>query len=471
MFRSRLIAPYQHAGVNWIVARETSADRPGGILCDEMGLGKTVQMLAAMTLNVRAKTLIIVPKSIVSQWRSEVHRFVPRFRVHTFDGQKRTVPVFDNEPTVVIAPYSVIGTRKGSPACPLLDIAWDRVILDEAHEIRNPKSAMHVTCMQVKAPIRWVMTGTPVFNSLRDFVSLGAFIGLDRQTIQNYTEDVRARYVIRRTKVDLCKFNIRLELPPLDFENVELEMYPEERDIYEQAFEQGRQVVSSVVVNNFTHIQELLEAFLRVRQVMAWPQMYLDGIARKQGEEPEAWTGRSKKLETLMELIASHPKEKSLIFCQFIGEMDRIQELLVTAGVQTFRIDGSVDHEQRAERIQGFKTASTGVFLIQIKSGGVGLNLQEATRVYITCPAWNPATELQAIARSHRTGQTQKVTVRRLIYTGEEALPSVEQSILALQETKTKVCAEVLNDERIMAQIPLTKSKVSVRDLKKIFRV
>jgi SNF2 family DNA or RNA helicase len=101
----------------------------------------------------------------------------------------------------------------------------------------------------------------------------------------------------------------------------------------------------------------------------------------------------------------------------------------------------------------------------------VGLNLQEATRVYITCPAWNPATELQAIARSHRTGQTQKVVVRRLIYTGEERLPSVEESILSLQEAKTKVCAELLNDQRLMEQIPKRKSQVTVHDLKKIFRV
>jgi SNF2 family DNA or RNA helicase len=112
----------------------------------------------------------------------------------------------------------------------------------------------------------------------------------------------------------------------------------------------------------------------------------------------------------------------------------------------------------------------------------VGLNLQQATRVYITSPAWNPATELQAIARAHRTGQTQKVTVRKLIYTGEEggvtpdgrirpALPSVEESILALQETKTKVCAEVLNDSRVLAQMPTTNPKVTIHALKKIFRV
>jgi SNF2 family DNA or RNA helicase len=249
-------------------------------------------------------------------------------------------------------------------------------------------------------------------------------------------------------------------------------MYPEERELYAEAYEAGREVAGQTVQNALAYMQALLEAFLRIRQVMSWPQMYLDGIARKQEEEPRRWEGRSKKMETLLECVKTHPKEKSLIFCQFIGEMNRIQELLAAENLPVFRIDGSVDKDQRGERIAGFKAAPAGaVFLIQIKSGGVGLNLQEATRIYITCPSWNPATELQAISRAHRTGQTQRVTVRRFIYTGEERLPSVEQSILELQERKSKVCAEVLNDQRILAQLPRGTSKVSVHALKKIFHV
>jgi SNF2 family DNA or RNA helicase len=471
MFRSRLIAPYQHEGVQWMVRRETEQNA-GGFLCDEMGLGKTVQVLATMTVNIRPRTLIIVPKSIVSQWAAETARFVPSFRVHVFDGVKRTVPVFDNLPTVVIAPYSVIGTRKGSPMCPLLNINWDRVILDEAHEIRNPKSATHIACRRIVAPIRWVMSGTPIFNSNRDFMALGAFVGIGREVFETSVEEVRRKFVLRRTKVDLSKYNKRLELPPLDFANIDLEMYPEERELYAEAYEAGREVAGQTVQNALAYMQALLEAFLRIRQVMSWPQMYLDGIARKQEEEPRRWEGRSKKMETLLECIKTHPKEKSLIFCQFIGEMNRIQELLAAENLPVFRIDGSVDKDQRGERIAGFKAAPAGaVFLIQIKSGGVGLNLQEATRIYITCPSWNPATELQAISRAHRTGQTQRVTVRRFIYTGEERLPSVEQSILELQERKSKVCAEVLNDQRILAQLPRGTSKVSVHALKKIFHV
>ena len=485
MLKTRLICPYQHDGLKWLVARELDQTHPGGFLCDEMGLGKTVQLIATMLVNPKAHTLIIVPKSIVGQWCAEVARFAPSLTTYAFDGAKRQLP--DKLPSIVVAPYSVMPARIGSPTCPLLAVQWDRVILDEGHEIRNRKSKVHIACRALQAPIRWIVTGTPVFNSIKDFVALCAFVGLPREVVQGYTDKIREKFVLRRTKTDVALHNARLELPPLDFQNLELEMYPEERDLYSDVFQKGQAIVRHVFAagTQNMHQMELLECLLRTRQVMTWPQLYLDGIALKEESDPEPWLGRSRKMEVLMETIKTHPKEKALIFTQFMGEMDRIQELLGELKIPTFRIDGSVPKEQREERIKDFKSGpKNSVFIIQIKAGGVGLNLQEATRVYITCPAWNPATELQAIGRAHRTGQTQKVVVRRLIYMGEEegtvgsdgrtrsALPSVEQSIMQLQEGKAKVCAEVLNDPRLETQVPnVTRTKITIHALKKIFAV
>ena len=484
LLKTRLISPYQHTGVRWLVERETSLDHPGGFLCDEMGLGKTVQLIATMIANPKPKTLIIVPKSIVGQWCSELARFAPSIKTHAFDGAKRHLP--ENIPDVIIAPYSVLPQRVGAPPCPLLKVSWDRIILDEGHEIRNKKSKCHITCMALWAPIRWVVTGTPVFNSMKDFVTLCRFVGIPREIVQGYTNAVREKYVLRRTKEEVARHNKRLELPPCDFKNLEMEMYPEERGLYSEAFEKGQNVVRSVLgaENQGAHQMALLEALLRVRQVMTWPQLYIDGLAIKEDTDPVKWEGRSKKMETLIESIKSHPTEKTLVFTQFMGEMDRIQELLAEFGAPTFRIDGSVIKEAREERIAGSKSCKgPAVFLIQIKAGGVGLNLQEATRVYITTPAWNPATELQAIARAHRTGQTSRVVVRRLIYIGEQGtigpdgnirgcLPSVEQSIMHLQEGKAKVCAEILNDPKLASQVPnVTRTKITIHALKKIFNV
>jgi SNF2 family DNA or RNA helicase len=170
-------------------------------------------------------------------------------------------------------------------------------------------------------------------------------------------------------------------------------------------------------------------------------------------------------MDTLFRMVESHPDEKSLIFCQFMGEMDHIQSKLKNP---VFRIDGSVDKEDRIEQMKLFKAApSNATLIIQIKSGGTGLNLQEATRVYITAPSWNPATELQAIGRSHRNGQTKNVYVKKLVYTD-----TVEENIMALQGYKSTICAEVLDDKRLEHQIPVKESakNISMIDIMKIFR-
>jgi SNF2 family DNA or RNA helicase len=198
--------------------------------------------------------------------------------------------------------------------------------------------------------------------------------------------------------------------------------------------------------------------------------MYLSGIAKQNETVPEKWVGRSRKMETLFEMIKGHPNEKALIFCQFRGEMNHIQKNMTRP---VYRIDGSVPKEDRVSQIEGFKKAAPGaVFIIQIRSGGQGLNLQEATRVYITAPSWNPATELQAIGRSHRTGQTQPVYVKKLVYKECSRFVSVEEEMMALQGHKSIVCSKVLNDERIEKQIPVnrTSAKISILDIKKIFK-
>ena len=475
LLKTRLISPYQHDGLRWLADRESDPNHPGGFLCDEMGLGKTVQMLAVMCVNP-TRTLVVVPKSIVSQWRDEIQKFAPHLSVCVFDGAKRVLTDAD----VTIAPYSVLPTRVGMPVCPLLHVRWGRVILDEGHEIRNRRSKTHIAACALYGTIRWIVTGTPVFNSMADFVALCGFLGHNRKDVQAIPDSYRQLYVLRRTKADVAKYNPRLELPPCDFENLELEMYDEEFDLYHEVYERAQGVIRNIMNsgNQGMHQMELLEALMRTRQVMTWPQAYLNGIAAQSKTEPDEWKGRSKKMEVLLDSITAHPTEKSLVFCNFIGEMDEIQRRLGDRTV--FRIDGSVDKATRDSSIAAFTASSEAqdaprpapVFLIQIKAGGVGLNLQAATRVYITAPSWNPATELQAIARAHRTGQTKKVVVRRLVYIGSDSVPSIEQSIMGLQAGKAALSAELLKDPRLLDQIQnATKTKLNIRTLKKIFSV
>ena len=463
----RLFAPYQREGVLWLLSMEnqTSGVR-GGFLCDEMGLGKTVQLLATMLGNPKTRTLLVVPKSIITQWVEEIARFAPSLSVCVFDGPNRR---YDAKKDIVIAPYSLLSSNDVT----LHMVQWNRVILDEAHEIRNKTSKLFKSVCQLKTQIKWIVTGTPVFNSMEDFVSLCTFLGLSKTVVQGMTNKIKDIYILRRTKEDLAKINERLRLPPCYFENVELEMYPDEKQLYEVVFLEAQDTIRDAFKNAVSLNAKnmiILECLLRARQCMIWPAMYLEGIAKQNETKPEKWVGRSKKMETLFEMIESHPSEKSLVFCQFRGEMNYIQSQMKCP---VFRIDGSVPKEERVRQIEGFKKIQGGaVFIIQIRCGGQGLNLQEATRVYITGPSWNPATELQAIGRSHRTGQTRPVYVKKLIYKECPRFVSVEEEILALQGHKSLVCAEVLNDERIEKQIPVnrTTDKISILDIKKIFR-
>jgi len=452
----------------------------GGFLCDEMGLGKTVQSIALMLGNP-GKTLVIAPKSVTSQWKEEINRFAPMLRVLVHEGVNRTNDARDFDGyDVVVTSYSLL-VERGKPkdtTTVLHKIGWHRVMLDEGHEIRNRSSKVSASAKNLRGLNRWIITGTPVFNSIKDFISLCEFIGIDKSLVQGMTDKIRDTYILRRTKEDVSKFNKRLELPPCDFENVELDMFPEEQKLYSRVFDESRGIVKDIFKNSENvamHMMHILECFLRCRQAMIHPQMYLDGNAKKKDLDPELWEHPVRKMTYLLESVKSHPKEKSLIFSQFMGEMEAMHEMFHDAGIHVFRLDGSVSQDERTRQIMEFrKFEKPCVFIIQIKAGGVGLNLQEATRVYITAPSWNPATELQAIGRSHRTGQSHKVIVKKLFYKGDTECPSIEETIMALQSHKSSVCAEVLNDPRLLESIPSHSKSgsgggVTIRDLGKIF--
>jgi SNF2 family DNA or RNA helicase len=379
-----------------------------------MGLGKTIQMIELMKRIPVKWTLIVVPKSLVRQWNDEIYKFSGQSSL-AYDGPKRKfVP---GEGGIVVCPYSVVGD--------LVEHSWDRIILDEGHEIRNTHSLVHKTVMNLVGERRWILTGTPVFNRMRDFVSLCEFIGISRMEVQCYFEHVKKTYVLRRLKTDTAS---------ISFHNVELEMYPDERKLYDSvyaSYEQG----------------EVLEWILRCRQVCAWPQSYYDGIHKKYGgSEKKKWTGSTAKMDSLIGMIKKHPDEKTIIFTQFRSESDEIQRRLELTGKVVYMLNGST--QNRDVVVESFKESKRpdAVFVIQIKTGGVGLNLQEATRVYIMGPSWNPATELQAIARAHRNGQKKHVTVKKLVYM---ECDSIDSEITELQTKKTEICEQVIGEASV----------------------
>ncbi len=401
---------HQVDGVKWLLNRESMIPS-GGLLCDEMGLGKTIQMIEVIKTN-RTKTLVVVPKSLVKQWQTEIEKFDPSCTVCVYDGSKR---VYDPKCDVTVCPYSVV--------VDLVNELWGRVILDEGHEIRNPNSLVHKNCMRLKADTRWVLTGTPIFNNVRDFVSLCEFIRIGKKRVQGHMEDIKKQFLLRRTKNDIM---------PCMFENVEIQMPIDEKVLYERAYEQLAEGG-----------EDILEGILRCRQVCAWPQLFIDGLHKKSGVVMDQWTNPTAKISKLLEFISEHPNEKSLVFTQFRGESLAIRDFIVERlKLSVFVLDGQT--KNRDEIIDGFKNSRSGsVFIIQIKTGGVGLNLQEATRIYIMQPSWNLATELQAIARAHRSGQTKTVYVKKLVYCDPDV---VETELVELETLKFKIFSKITGD-------------------------
>jgi SNF2 family DNA or RNA helicase len=296
LLAARLYAPYQQEGVLWMLTMENNEGRPkGGFLCDEMGLGKTVQLIATMLGNKKKRTLVVVPKSIVSQWVNEVRKFAPSLTCKEWDR--------DVNADVIVVPYSMVG--KVEP------IKWDRIILDEAHEIRNRSSKIFRTVCSIKADIRWVVTGTPVFNSISDFVSLCQFIGISKALVQGMTNKVKDIYILRRTKEDRA-------LPSCYFDNIELNMYKEERQLYDFVFKDAQDTIKEIFktsVNLNAKNMQLLECLLRARQCCIWPQMYYDGVCRRTGRMGCSIQENGNSFGVWFTLT---PNEKSLIFCQFI---------------------------------------------------------------------------------------------------------------------------------------------------------
>ena len=456
--------PYQEYGVKWMLFNENQKSGPkGGFLCDEMGLGKTIQTLGVILGNRKKNTLIIVPKSLVNQWFTEIQCFAPTLKVLKYDGLNRTRDSNDFlKHDIVLCPYSLLSDKKSL----IQSVSWDRVVLDEAHEIRNKQTSAHKNARNLQTSIRWLLTGTPVFNSMSDFVNLCAFFGIPKHVVQSNHKQIQDTYILRRTKKD-----VKIEIPRCHIENVELDMNEDERALYDQVYSESAESITHIMRSQLGQEQKnmhVLECLLRVRQVMIWPNMYYDGVTKKLEQEciDEKPIENTKKMDTLFSMIDEHPDEKAIIFSQFKGEMDYIQK---NAQNPVYRIDGSVEKEERVRRLNNFKTApNNSIMLIQVKCGGQGLNIQCASRIYFTAPAWNPSTELQAIGRSHRVGQLREVIVKKLVYKNTQKSKSVDQAMMALQGHKSFVCSEVLNDDSVKTQIPV--KEISIDAIRNIFR-
>eukprot|EP00854_Cymbomonas_tetramitiformis_P001120 gene1120-1676_t len=282
-------------------------------------------------------------------------------------------------------------------------------------------------------------------NRMVDFVNIMIWIGIDRDVCQAEKEFICENFLMRRTKEDVKKSNKDLELPPckIDIKYIPFESEDEEK-LYIDTYTKYRGQLETT--NNYIY---MLENLLRIRQICIHPKLFYDGMAKKYNDKSTEYTQESTKMTELLKCMQGHQeREKCLIFCQFVEEMTIIAKFLKLNGYQSLRLDGTMSIEERAEAVNIFKRdQNINTFIIQINTGGQGINLQCANRIYIMSPNWNPALEHQAIGRCHRTGQRKPVYVTKfVIASGDTILPYIEENIIKLQEQKTKIVKNLLKD-------------------------
>jgi hypothetical protein len=453
-FRGEL-RPYQCEGLGWLDYLQKFEF--GGILADDMGLGKTVQVLAHLQSRrarrqSKGPSLIVVPRSLVFNWIQEAERFTPRLRVldYTGPGRQAVRETFDDH-DLIITTYGTLRTDIAD----LCQVNFEYVILDEAQAIKNADSQSAKAARLLKGRHRLAMTGTPIENHLGELWSIVEFLNpgmlgtagvFKRHTSGGSAADEGSRallaralrpFILRRTKAQVVQ-----DLPEKTEQTLHCDMEPAQRQLYEELRAHYRQALLRKDAADLNRSKiEVLEALLRLRQASCHPGL----IDPTRAGDPSA------KLDMLLPQLAEVVQEghKVLIFSQFTKFLGLVRDRLDAEGITYEYLDGKT--RNRAERVEHFQNdPSVPVFLISLKAGGLGLNLTAAGYVYLLDPWWNPAVEAQAIDRSHRIGQTQRVFAYRLI-----CRDTVEQKILELQQKKRDLADAILNadNQGVMASL------------------
>ena len=437
------LRPYQAAGIRWIAGMfQRNCNL---ILADEMGLGKTIQTLAALVKNpdMTLPALVICPTSLTANWRREAERFTPSLRTCVITGTKRKEQWEQSRDCdLIITSYSIIKRDVQY----LHDRYFRCLVLDEAQHIKNPASANAVSCKQIHAEHKLVLTGTPLENStgdlwsIFDFLHSGSFGPLATfrnryypGTPEQYNELAEriAPYMLRRKKAEVCR-----DLPAKQEQTLYCEMTEAQRAVYTkleneaaeqcQQMRRGKTKLSSIV---------LLTALMRLRQVCCDPALLPPELL------PES-TPESAKMELLQEILLQSldSGHKILVFSQFTSMLKRIRDWLESRKIVFEYLDGAT--KDRQKHVDAFNnTPEIPVFLLSLKAGGVGLNLTAADTVILCDPWWNPAAENQATDRTHRIGQTKNVNCIRLA-----VKDSIEERVLALQQKKREIFQSVVED-------------------------
>jgi superfamily II DNA or RNA helicase len=436
------LRPYQLHGLAWLqYLREQGL---AGILADDMGLGKTAQALAHIWTEKQAgrldrPALVIVPTSLLFNWRQEAARIAPGLRVLTWHGADRAALGGVAEADVVLTTYSLVWRDlRALSAQP-----WHLLILDEAQAVKNAHARAARALRRLDARHHLALTGTPLENHLGELWSLfdllmPGFLGDARTFARHWRKPIevnrdgaRARLLAARVRPFILrrmKAEVATELPPLTELVKRVTLVGQQKQLYESVRVAADHMVRRILARDgfsATSLISVLDAMLKLRQVCCDP-LLLKGVQIPPGVERAklAWLR-----EHLPDFVAQG--RRVLVFSQFTEMLDLVAAELDRLGLPHLRLTGQTPAAQRGGIVQRFQAREMPVLLASLKAGGVGLNLTAADTVIHVDPWWNPAVQAQASARAHRIGQDQPVFVYQLVAQG-----SIEERMLELQARK-----------------------------------
>ncbi|MFT3782305.1 MAG: DEAD/DEAH box helicase [Nibricoccus sp.] len=457
---------YQRLGAAWLW--HLYQHRLGGILADEMGLGKTLQALAVLAAlkeksgGASQASLVICPASLVENWRREAARFTPQLNVFIHHAANRLSKATD------FAGIDLVVTSYGT-------LARDRdlfseaelacLIADEAQHLKNRRTQNAQALRSLNARGRFLLTGTPLENSIDDLRSLFEVLmpgyldkippgtrGDERLWYDDRLRAKTAPYILRRTKQAVAP-----ELPAKIEQVLYCELSSTQTALYRQVQEESERALMDLEASGASENAirfATLTQLLRLRQVCCDPRL-LPNV-----KNADASATDSAKLDAFRELLAEAVDDghRLLVFSQFTSLLGLLRAELESQETPFCYLDGSMPPKSRQAEVDRFnQSAEIPIFLISLKAGGTGLNLTSADTVIHFDPWWNPAVEAQATDRAHRIGQTRVVTSYKLICTG-----TVEEKVLQLQESKRALLADVFEASDAAA------AKLSLADLKSL---
>ena len=469
------LRPYQETGVAWLSF--LSELGLGACLADDMGLGKTIQIIALLLRQREADgkagrpSLIVLPASLLGNWRSELERFAPSLKavfLHPAFMDAKATDALAKNPEKKLDDVDCVFTSYGMALRHkwLSGPRWKFVILDEAQAIKNPNTRQTRVVKTFHADARLALTGTPVENRLTDLWSLFDFLNpgllggarefsrfvnrLDGRENDKYAplRALTRPYILRRLKTDPA---IAASLPEKTEVKVFCGLSKKQAVLYEQSVRELARSLDDGETAGVKRRGLILSFLMRFKQICNHPDQWLG----QQGYAPED-SGKFGRLRDIADEIASR-REQCLVFTQFREMATPVADLLAGVfGRSGLILHGETPVKERKKLVDAFQ-ADNGppFFVLSLKAGGAGLNLTAASHVVHFDRWWNPAVENQATDRAYRIGQKRNVLVHKFLVRG-----TIEERIDALIESKREIAAGVLEEGTATALTEMTNDEL-----------